>query len=50
MSERIGNRCTFPKIVGDDVFIIAEYDKGLMAHYASSHPPFSEQYGDHHEN
>lgn len=27
MSERIGNRCTFPKIVGDDVFIIAEYDK-----------------------
>lgn len=27
MSERIGDRCTFPEIVGDDVFIVAEYDK-----------------------
>lgn len=27
LSERIGEQCTFSKIVGDDVFIIAEYDK-----------------------
>lgn len=27
ISERIGKQCVFSKIVGDDVFIIAEYDK-----------------------
>ncbi|WP_297905371.1 transglutaminase domain-containing protein [uncultured Parabacteroides sp.] len=27
LSERIGKQCAFSKIVGDDVFIIAEYDK-----------------------
>lgn len=29
LSERIGKQCTFSKIVGDDVFIIAEYDKNM---------------------